>query len=280
MKTSHGGCYLARLVDLILCALPSLPRWYARRTSDIRLMSKSDPTGMPECKENFLSRVYNGRIHCSCATSRYDAEEADPSRRSYDRPSASAPRGAPTASDHVLMYPIQQQGETSGTRLPASHFATERSLGPHVPQVPSDSGRSRPSYSWPPPSSPVDPTTPPQSARSSLPWSPSGATYHEPGPSTEHESYYSQPQEHHPSASPNVNQQRELYYSHQYARTGAPGWSLRTPNSPVSAQRRHSSAQPLGSITQTQNQNQSSYGPPYMESHRRGEYDGPSPRGA
>lgn len=210
----------------------------------------------------------------------YDAEEADPSRRPYDRPSA--PRGAPPASDHVLMYPIQQQGEASGTRPPASHFAMERSVGPHVSQVPSDSGRSRPSYSWPPPTSPVDSTTPPQSARSSLPWSPSGATYHEPGPTTEHESYYSQPQEH-PSASPNVNQ-RELYYSHQYNRTGAPSWPLRTPNSPVSAQRRHSSVQPLGPITQTQNQNQnqnqSSYAPPYMESHRRGEYDGASPRGA
>ena len=179
------------------------------------------------------------------------------------------------------MYPIQEQNEASGTRLPARHFAMERSLGPHVSQVPSDSGRSRPSYSWPPPSSPVDPTTPPQGARSSVPWSPPGATYHEPGPTTQHESYYSQPQEH-PSASPNVNQQRELYYSHQYARTGAPGWSLRTPNSPVSAQsqRRHSSAQPLGSINQTQNQNQSSYPPPYMENHRRGEYDGASPRGA
>jgi hypothetical protein len=239
-------------------------------------MSKSVLTGMPECKENFLSRVYNGGIHCSCATSRYDAEEADPSRRPYDRPSA--PRGAPPASDHVLMYPVQQQSETSGTRLPASHFAMERSLGPHVSQVPSDSGRARPSYSWPPPSSPVDPTTPPQSARSSLPWSPSGATYHEPGPTAEHESYYSHPQEH-PSASPNVNQ-RELYYSHQYTRTGAPGWPLRTPSSPVSAQRRHSSAQPLSPMAQTQNQNQSSYPPPYVESHhRRGEYDGVSPRG-
>lgn len=276
---SHGVCYLARLVDLISCALQSLPRWYARRTSGIRPMSKSVPTGMHECKENFQSRAYKGRMDCSCATSRYDAEEADPSRRFYDnRPSAS--RGAPPtpASDHVLMYPIQQQGETSGTRLPASHLAMERSLGPHVSQVPADSGRSRPSYSWPPPSSPVDPTTPPQSARSSLPWPPSGPTYHEPSPTTEHESYYSPPQEH-PSASPSVNQ-RDLYYSHQYARTGAPGWSLRTPNSPVSAQRRHSSAQPLGSITQTQNQNHSSYAPPYMESHRRGEYDGASPRGA
>jgi hypothetical protein len=185
------------------------------------------------------------------------------------------------------MYPIQQQGEASGTHQPASHFVMERSPGPHVSQVPADSGRTRPSYSWPPPSSssPPDPTTPPQGARSSLPWSPSGATYHEPGGTTEHESYYSQPQGH-PSASPNVNpSQRELYYSHQYARTGPPpGWSVRTPNSPVGAQRRHSSAQPLGSITQTQtqnqNQNQSSYAPPYMESHRRGEYDGASPRGA
>ena len=233
-------------------------------------MSKSVPTGMPECKENFLPRVYNGRIHCSCVTSRYDAEEADPSRRPYDRPSGSAPRGAPRASDHVLMYPMQQQSEASGTRPPASHFAMERSLGPHVSQVPLRLGAiPAPSYSWPPPSSPADPTTPPQSARSSLPWSPSGATYHEPGPATEHESYYSHPQEH-PSASPNVNQQRELYYSHQYTRTGPPGWpSQRTPNSPVSAQRRHSSAQPLSSIAQTQTQNQSSYGPPYMESHRR-----------
>jgi hypothetical protein len=250
-------------------------------------MSKSVPTGMPECKENFLSRVYNGRIKCSCATSRYDAEEADPSRRPYDR--ASVPRGVPPPSDHVLMYPIQQQSEASGTRLPSgsSHFAMERPLGPHVSQVPADSGRPRPSYSWPPPSSPANPTTPPQGTRSSLPWSPSGTTYHEPGPTTEHESYhYSQQPQEHPSASPNVNQ-RELYYSHQYTRTGPPpGWSLRTPNSPpVSAQRRHSSAQPLGSITQTQNQtqnqNQSSYAPPYMETHhRRGEYDGASPRGA
>jgi hypothetical protein len=244
-------------------------------------MSKSVPTGMPECKENFLSRVYNGRIPCSCATSRYDAEEADPSRRPYDRPSA--PREAPPASDHVLMYPIQQQSEASGTRLPASHFTMERSPGPHVSQMPADSGRPRPSYSWPPPSSPADPTTPPQGARSSLPWSPSVATYHEPGPSrptTEHESYYSQPPQEHPGASPNVHQ-RELYYSHQYARTGAPGWSVRTPNSPINAQRRHSSAQPLGSIpqSQNQNQNQSSYAPPYMESHRRGEYDGASQRG-
>ena len=245
-------------------------------------MSKSVPTGMPECKENFLSRVYNGRIKCSCVTSRYDAEEADPSRRPYDR--TSVPRGAPPPSDHVLMYPIQQQSEASGTRLPASHFAMERSLGPHVSQVPTDSGRTRPSYSWPPPSSPADPTTPPQGARSSLPWSPSGPTYHEPGTTTEHESYYSQPQEH-PGASPNVNpSQRDLYYSHQYTRTGPPpGWSLRTSNSPVSAQRRHSSAQPLSSITQTQtqhqNQNQTSYAPPYMENHRRGEYDGASPRG-
>jgi len=207
----------------------------------------------------------------------YDAEEADPSRRPYDRTSAT--RGAPPAADHVVMYPIQHESETSGTRLPASHFAMERSLAPpHVSQVPADSGRSRPSYSWPPPSSPAEPTTPPQSARS-LPWPPSGATYHEPSPTTEHESYYSQPQEH-PIASPNVNQ-RELYYSHQYARTGAPGWSLRTPNSPASAQRRHSSAQPLGTMTQNQNQNQSSYAPPYIESHRRGEYDGASPaRGA
>lgn len=179
------------------------------------------------------------------------------------------------------MYPIQQQSETSGSRLPSSNFSMERPLGPHLSQVPSDSGRPRPSYSWPPPSSPADPTTPPQGARSSLPWSPSGATYHEPGPTTEHESYYSQPQEH-PSASPNVNQRELYHYSHQYSRTGPPpGWPLRTPNSPVSAQRRHSSAQPLSSITQTQNQNQNqSYAPPYMDSHRRGEYDGASPRGA
>jgi hypothetical protein len=185
------------------------------------------------------------------------------------------------------MYPIQQQSEASGIRQPASHFAKE-SLGPYVSQVPTDSGRTRPSYSGPRPSSPADPitppSTPPQGARSSLPWSPSGPTYHEPGTTTEHESYYSQSQEH-PSASPNVNSsQRDLYYSHQYARTGPrPGWSLRTPNSPVSAQRRHSSAQPLSSITETQtqhHQNQSSYAPPYMESHRRGEYDGAWARGA
>lgn len=240
-------------------------------------MSKSVPTGMPECKEIFLSRVYNERIKCSCATSRYDAEEADSSRRSYDTRASVPPRGAPPPSDHVLMYPIQQQSEASGTHPPTSHFAMERSLGPHVSQVAADSGRTRPSYSWPPPSSPATPTTPLQGPRSSLPWSPSGATYHEPGPTTEHESYYSQTQEH-SSASPNVTpSQREPYYSHQYARTG-PGWSLRNPNSPVSAQRRHSSAQPLGSITQ--NQNQSPYAPPYMGSHRRGEYDGVSPRGA
>ncbi len=219
-------------------------------------------------------------MDCSCATSRYDAEEADPSRRPYDRPSGPAPRGAPPTSDHVLMYPIQQQSESSGTRLPtSSHFAMERSLGPHVSQVPTDSGRPHSSYSWPPPSSSTDPTTPPQGARSPLPWSPSGAAYHEPSPTTEHESYYQQPQEHHPSASPNVNQ-RELYYSPQYARIGPPGWSLRTPNTPVGAQRRHSSAQPLGPITQTQNQNQTSYAPPYMDNHRRGEYDGATSRGA
>ncbi len=229
---SHGGSYFARLVDLILCVSPSLPRWY-------------------------------------------DAEEADPSRRPYDRPSA--PRGAPPTSDHVLMYPIQQS-ETSGTSLPASNFAVERPVGPHVSQVPADSGRPRPSYSWPPPSSPADPTTPPQGARASLPWSPSGGTYHEPNPTTEHESYYPRPQEH-PSASPNMHQ-RELYYSHQYGRTGASGWTLRTPNSPAGSQRRHSSAQPPGSLSHTQTQNQTSYASPYMD-HRRGDYDhGAAPRGA
>lgn len=172
------------------------------------------------------------------------------------------------------MYPIQQS-ETSPTRLPASHFAMERPLGHHFSQVPADSARARTSYSWSPPSTPADPTTPPQGTRSSLPWSPPGATFHEPNPTAEHPSYYPQAQEH-PSASPNVNQRPgELYHSHQYARAGTSGWSHRTPNSPVAPQRRISSAQPLA-----QNQNHTSYASSYVDSHRRGEYDGATPRGA
>lgn len=229
---------------------------------------------MHTCKEKFPLHIYNGRANCSCATSRYDAEDADSSRRAFDRPLlSSAPnRAAHATADHVPMYPIQQS-ESSATRSPASHYAMERPLGHHYSQVSADSARARNSYSWSPPSTPGDPTTPPQGTRSSLPWSPPGPTFHEPNPSTEHPSYYPQGQEH-PSASPNVNQ-RELYHSHQYPRPGASGWSQRTPISPVAPQRRISSAQPLA-----QNQNQPSYPSSYLDSHRRGEYDGATPRGA
>ena len=238
-------------------------------------MSRSVQTGMHICKEKFPLHIYDGRASCSCATSRYDAEDADSSRRAFDRPLlSSAPNRAPHGtSDHVSMYPVHEESESSVTRLPASHFAMERPLGHHFSQVSADSARARStSYSWSPPSTPADPTTPPQGTRSSLPWSPPGATFHEPNPSTEHPPYYPQGQEH-PSASPNVNH-RELYHPHQYARTaGASGWSQRAPISPVAPQRRISSAQPLA-------QNQTSYASSYVDNHRRGEYDGATSRGA
>jgi hypothetical protein len=209
---------------------------------------------------------------------RYDAEEADSSSRRapFDRQLLSpAPpnRSAPPTSDHVPIYPIQPS-ETSATRLPASHFNVERPLNHHYPQMPADSARARNSYSWSPPSSPGDATPHPHGPRSSQPWSPVGTTFHE---SNEHGSYYPQSQEH-PSASPNLHR-RELYHPHQYPRTGAPGWSLRAPNSPVATQRRNSSAQPLNSLPQNQNQHQTTYGSPYMDEHRRDEYDGASSRG-
>jgi len=205
-------------------------------------------------------------------------------------PSSSPPsRAAPSTSDQVPVYPIQQS-EASPTLYPASNFSEERSLGPHL------SPRRRVSYSesWSPPSTPGDPSTPPPlSARSPQPWSPAGPVIHEANPTTpEHTPYYSQPpqpQEHTAGASPNMNHhQRELYYSHShshpYPRAGASGWAPRTPTSPTSpdiTHRRMSSAQPLGSMTQNQaQQQQQPYTSPYMDGHRRGDYDGSSARGS
>jgi len=209
----------------------------------------------------------------------YDAEEADSTRRQYDRALLSSPPN-PTAPlpDHVPVYPIQQS-EASPTRLPAGNFGVERPLGSHFSHLSPDPARARTTHSWSPPSTPGDPSTPPHGARSSLPWSPAGTAFNEANPAAEHESYFTQPQGH-PGASPNMNQ-RELYYSQHYAhaRTGAPGWSPRAPTSPDVAHRRISSTQQsLGSMTQ--NQNQPSYGSPYMDSHRRSEYDGAGNRGA
>jgi len=227
----------------------------------------------------------------------YDAEEAESSRRPYERPLpvvASAPnRSAPSPPDQVSGYPIQQ-GEASQARFPASNFNPERPLSHHFAQVPSghtDTARARTStsYSWSPPSTPGhgDPSTPPPlGARSSQPWSSAsaGAPLHEANPTPEQASYYTQPpqsQEHHPaSASSDMNHhQRELYYPHAYARAGAPGWSPRSPTSPDGAHRRISSAQPLGTMSQNQTQQQPSYASSYMDGHRRGDYDGTATRG-
>ena len=206
---------------------------------------------------------------------------------------ASAPnRSAPSPPDQIHPYPIQQS-EVSPPRLPVNNFNPERPLGQHFPQVPSghtDAARARTStsYSWSPPSTPGhgDPSmSPPLGARSSQPWSSAGAPLHETNPAPEHASYYTQPpqtQEHHPaSASPNMNHhQRELYYPHAYARAGAPGWTPRSPTSPDIAHRRISSAQPLGSMSQNQTQQQQpSYASSYMDGHRRGDYDGTAARG-
>lgn len=209
---------------------------------------------------------------------------------------ASAPnRSAPSPPGQVHSYPIQQS-EASPPRLPASNFNPERSMGHHFPQVPSghtDASRARTStsYSWSPPSTPGHgdlSTPPPLGARSSQPWSSAGAPLHEANPTPEHASFYAQPpqtQEHHPSASPNMNHhQRELsgYYPHAYPRATAPGWSPRSPTSPDIAHRRISSAQPLGSMSQNQTQQQQqqpSYASSYMDGHRRGDYDGTAARG-
>jgi len=214
----------------------------------------------------------------------YDAEEADSTRRQYDR--ALGPNRAAPSPDHVPTYPIQQSEGAAPTRLPAGSFGVERPLaaGPHFSQVHPESARARAgtgtNYSWSPPPTPGDSSTPPHSARSSLPWTPTGMSFHhEAHPTPEHEPYYPQPQEH-PSASPSMNQ-RELYssYSHHYTRTGAPAWSPRPQNSPDNAHRRISSTQNLGSLTQNQNPNHPSYNSPYVDGHRRGEYDSAATRG-
>ena len=180
-------------------------------------------------------------------------------------------------SDHApSAYPVQQS-DTSPTRLPsfpANNFALGRPQGPHFSQAhPADPARARAHYSWSPPATPVDPST--QATRSTAPWPSVGATYQDANPNSPANSYYSQPQGHHPSASPSANQ-RELYFSHQYARTGTPGWTTRTSNSPDIADRRISTAQPQGSIAP----NQPSYTTPYMDEPRRGMYDSTTSRGA
>ena len=185
----------------------------------------------------------------------------------------SSPDHAPSA------YPIQQS-DTAPTRLPSfttNNFALGRSLGPHFSQVQhTDPARTRAQYSWSLPATPVDPSTPSQSTRSSTPWPPAGATFHNANPNLNApaNSYYSQAQAHNPSASPNANQ-RELYsgFSHQYTRTGTPGWTPRTSNSPDIADRRISTAQPIA-------QTQPSYTTPYMDEPRRGVYDSTTTRGA
>ena len=181
------------------------------------------------------------------------------------------------SSDHAPSgYPIQQ-GDTTSTRLPsfpANNFSLGRSLGPNFPQAhPADSARTRAHYSWSPPATPVDPNT--QGTRSTTPWPSVGATFQGASSSAPTNSYYSHPHAHHPSASPSANQ-RELYFSHQYARTGTPGWPPRTSNSPDMADRRISTAQPQGPISP----NQPAYTGPYMDEPRRGVYDSTTTRGA
>jgi hypothetical protein len=205
---------------------------------------------------------------------RYDAEEADSSRRQSERALLpSPPNRAVPSSDDAPVYPIQS--ETSAGRLPASHFSVGRPLGSQFSQVPADPQRARTDYSWSPPSSSGDPRTPPHSARPSVQWSPTGTTFHDANPNAQHSSYYSQPQPH-STASSHVNP-RELYFTqHQYARTGAPGWTPRTPTSPEIADRRISAAHPLSSMTP----NQPPYTSPYIDDHRREEYNGGAPRGS
>ena len=200
---------------------------------------------------------------------------------------SSAPNRAAASPDHVPAYPIQQSEAASPTRLPTSSFGLERPLAaaPHLSQAHADPARGRTgtgrNYSWSPPPTPGDPSTPPHSARSPLPWAPAGTPFHhEVHPTPEHEPYYPQPQEH-PGALPSMNQW-ELYsnYSHHYTRTGTPVWSPRPQNSPDIAHRRISSTQNLGSLSQNQNPNQPSYTSPYVDGHRRGEYDSAAARGA
>lgn len=231
------------------------------------------------CKAKISRLVYCKRVTPYCViVPRYDAEEADSSRRQYDRTLLpSAPNRAVSSSDHAQSaYPIQQ-GDTTPTRLPpfpANNFALGRSLGPSFPQAHSgDSARTRAHYSWSPPATPVDPSM--QGTRSSTSWSSVGATFQDASPSSPANSYYSQPQAQHPSASPGANH-RELYFSHQYARTGTPGWTPRASNSPDIADRRISTAQPQGPIAP----NQPSYTTPYMDDSRRGVYDSTTTRGA
>jgi hypothetical protein len=209
---------------------------------------------------------------------RYDAEEADSSRRQSERALLpSPPNRMAHSSDDTPLYPIQQS-ETSAGRLPASNFSVGRPLGSQFSQVPVDPARARTDYSWSPPSSSGDPRTPSHSARHSMQWSPTGATFHDTNPNAQHSSYqYSQPHAH-STASPHVNP-RELFFSQQqYARSGpgASGWTPRTPTSPEIADRRISAAHPLSSMTP----NQPPYTSPYIDEHRREEYHGGAPRGS
>ena len=206
--------------------------------------------------------------HRSCATPRYDAEEADSPRRQSERALLPSPpnRVAPSPTDDAPVYPIQQS-ETSSGRLPASNFNVGRPLGSQIAHVPADAARARTHYSWSPPSSPGHPSTSSHSARPPAPWSPTGTAFPHTNPTTQHSSYYSQPQAH-PSASPHMNQ-RELYFSQQYARTGTSGWTPRSPTSP-DADRRISHTHSLGSVTA----NQPPYTSPYIGEHRRDEYGG------
>ncbi|KAF8274667.1 hypothetical protein EI94DRAFT_475095 [Lactarius quietus] len=181
------------------------------------------------------------------------------------------------SSDHATSsYPIQHS-DTTPTRLPsfpANNFALGRSMGPPFPQArPANPARTRAHYSWSPPATPVDPST--QGTRPSTAWPSVGATLQDANASATANSYYSQPQAHQSSASPDVSH-RELYFSHQYARTGTPGWTPRTSNSPDIADRRISTAQPQGPISP----NQPSYTTSYLDEPHRGVYDGTTHRGA
>ncbi|KAH9015253.1 Gti1/Pac2 family-domain-containing protein [Lactarius deliciosus] len=86
----------------------------------------------------------------------YDAEEADSSRRQYDRALLpSAPNRVVPSPDHApSAYPIHQS-DTPPTRLPSfptNNFALGRPLGPHFSQVQhADPARTRAHYSWSPP---------------------------------------------------------------------------------------------------------------------------------
>jgi hypothetical protein len=220
-----------------------------------------------------------------CAITRYDAEEADSSRRQSDRAMLSSPPSrAAHSPDDAPVYPIQQS-EMSAGRLPSSSYsaAPSRPSGSHISQVPTDPARPvvRTHYSWPPPSTSGDPRTSSThgAARPSVTWSPSGTNFPDTNPAAQHNPYYSQPQTHQPppTTSPNVNP-RELYLSQQYARTGTSGWTSRTPTSPDITDRRISTAHPLGSMTPNQ---PPPYTSPYLDEHRRDAgYDGASQRGA